>query len=124
MNILYEITKIKSIVKTKLSADNKIYKGTQYLYRKIIIPIEHSLLKQKTATGFESEKALYMCSLLPKKTLDTVIRHYQPGTWLDVGYGTGRSLKYIQKQGIKIFGIENSELAIKVSKSQFIYNQT
>jgi hypothetical protein len=57
-----------------------------------------------------------MCSLLPKKTLDAIISYYQPKTWLDIGCGPGSALKYVRKKGIMAMGIENSALAIHVSK--------
>jgi SAM-dependent methyltransferase len=118
MRVLIYSVKLKNFIKANCKEDNKLYRFTQGLYRRFIFPYERAAWKKKTANGFESETALHMCSLLPKKTLDAVINYYHPKTWLDVGCGTGTSLKYVQKQGIKTMGLENSDLAIKISKLQ------
>jgi 2-polyprenyl-3-methyl-5-hydroxy-6-metoxy-1,4-benzoquinol methylase len=115
MNLLTYTTKLKNYIKTKFESENRVYTWMQTFYRHFIFPIERHTWKNKNGFGFESEAALYMCSLLPKKTLDIIIKNYQPKTWLDVGCGTGSSLKYVKKHGIKITGLENSELAIKAS---------
>ena len=88
----------------------------QSFYRRTVFPLERFVWKRNIAKGFESGSSLHMCSLLPKSTLDKVIRYYKPKTWLDVGCGTGSSLKYVKKKGIEIMGLENSSLAIKASK--------
>jgi SAM-dependent methyltransferase len=64
---------------------------------------------------FTAEKDLYMCSLFPKKVLDLIIAELKPGTVLDVGCGTGVSLEYFLKYGLKGTGIENSLIAISKS---------
>jgi len=65
-----------------------------------------------------------MCALLPKRTIDLVIEYYKPATWLDVGCGIGSSLKYVKKKGIEVMGLENSAMAIKISKLQHIIKKT
>jgi len=68
----------------------------------------------KDSTFMESED-LYMCSLLPIKIIDQVIKEFHPRSILDVGCGTGVSLEYFLKHNIDAIGVENSRLAIKKS---------
>ena len=56
-----------------------------------------------------------MCSLLPIKILDQVIKEFHPLSILDVGCGTGVSLEYFLQHNIDATGVENSKLAIKKS---------
>jgi SAM-dependent methyltransferase len=116
MHLFAYTVRLKNFIKANFNEDTKAYGWTQSLYRKFIFPFERSAWQKKKSNGFESESALHMCSLLPKKTLDIVMRYYQPETWLDVGCGTGASLKYLKRHRIKIMGLENSDLAIKISK--------
>ena len=67
---------------------------------------------------FISEDALWMCSLFPKKILDVIIADKKPGTLLDVGCGTGVSLKYLLDNGIDATGVENSAIAIAKSPAK------
>lgn len=64
---------------------------------------------------FLTEDSLWMCSLFPKKILDVIIQERHPLSVLDVGSGTGVSLKYMLDKGIEATGLENSAKAIKKS---------
>ncbi len=115
MNLLYFTGKLKNFIKLNFRSTSKIYKVINKLYLKFGFPFEKFILKRKKTNGFETESSLHMCSLFPKRTIDTVINLYKPKTWLDVGCGTAISLKYVNKLGLDAIGIENSDLAIKQS---------
>ena len=56
-----------------------------------------------------------MCSLFPEKIIDEILNEFHPKSILDIGCGTGVSLKYFLNQNINATGVENSKLAIKQS---------
>ena len=64
---------------------------------------------------FLDAEDLYMCSLFPKKVIYEILNVFHPKTILDIGCGTGVSLKYFLNQNIDATGVENSKLAIKQS---------
>ena len=70
----------------------------------------------KKDSTFTSSDDLFMCSLFPKKVLDTVLLELKPKSVLDVGCGVGISLEYLINNNIDAWGIENSTLAISNSK--------
>ena len=57
-----------------------------------------------------------MCSIFPKEILDLTLELFHPGSVLDVGCGTGISLDYFQSKGIRVRGLEGSELAISKAR--------
>ncbi len=62
---------------------------------------------------FRLEKEMSMASLLPKKLIKKIILVYSPNSVLDLGCGTGKSLHYFKKLGVKdVYGVEGSKLAI------------
>ena len=70
---------------------------------------------------FFDEQELGMASLVPFKKIDKTIAMFAPKTILDVGCGVGKSLDYMLDKGIKVEGIEGSELAIrKANHSELI----
>lgn len=71
---------------------------------------------QLTRDGtFSSPEIMSMCSLFPKNVLDLIISELRPTSILDVGCGTGVSLKYFLNHNIDALGMENSALAIEQS---------
>jgi SAM-dependent methyltransferase len=64
---------------------------------------------------FHLESELWMCSLLPEKTLNIVLRETAPKSVLDVGCGTGLALHFFIPHGADGVGIEGSKLAIDKS---------
>jgi SAM-dependent methyltransferase len=56
---------------------------------------------------------LYMCSLEHPKKLSRTLELYSPGSVLDLGCGTGRSLDFFLARGIDVVGVEGSSLAIR-----------
>ncbi len=96
-------------------------KGT-FLYRVLQVPsrfLRRVLPEYRTAAKdgiFYSEGEMWMCSLLPKRILDIVLREFAPRSVLDVGCGTGRSLDYFLECGVDAMGVEGSRLAISKAK--------
>lgn len=106
-----------SITKAQQNEPRKSY--IQILFRKINWKIRNkfdafrsTLLKDST---FLEAEDLYMCSLFPKKVIDEILNNFHPKSILDIGCGTGVSLKYFLNQNIDATGVENSKLAIKQS---------
>jgi SAM-dependent methyltransferase len=64
---------------------------------------------------FQFESEMDMCSLFPRGILDETLELFHPGSVLDLGCGTGRSLEYFLDRGINAAGIEGSALAISKS---------
>lgn len=62
---------------------------------------------------FDDVNELYMCSLLPSRVLNVVLAEFQPRTMLDVGCGTGQTLRYCVERGVDVTGVEGSVLAIE-----------
>jgi 2-polyprenyl-3-methyl-5-hydroxy-6-metoxy-1,4-benzoquinol methylase len=112
------INKIKRIIQQgKLQNPQKpslailfTYIKNTYEYRK-----NNWLMKLRKDSTFVADSHLSMCSLFPQKILDTLIHDYKLKSVLDVGCGTGTSLKYFIDNGADALGIENSETAIKNS---------
>ena len=73
------------------------------------------LMTFKKDSTFTSKEDLEMCSLLPLKVLELITRELNPKSVLDVGCGTGLSLKYFLDKGINAMGLENSIEAINNS---------
>ena len=71
-----------------------------------------TLLKDST---FVEAEDLYMCSLFPEKVIDEILNEFHPKSILDIGCGTGVSLKYFLQKNIDAIGVENSRLAIRKS---------
>ena len=71
-----------------------------------------AVLKDST---FREVEDLYMCSLFPINVIDKILQEFNPNSILDVGCGTGISLKYFLHKNIDAIGVENSMLAIKNS---------
>lgn len=73
------------------------------------------LMILKKDSTFSLDEDLYMCSLFPVKLLDLVLSELKPKDIIDVGCGTGLSLKYFLDMGINADGLENSIKAINNS---------
>jgi SAM-dependent methyltransferase len=58
---------------------------------------------------------LHMASLCPSGILDAVIERWHPRSFLDVGCGTGQTIKYVSNRGIECLGLEGSAAAIDQS---------
>jgi 2-polyprenyl-3-methyl-5-hydroxy-6-metoxy-1,4-benzoquinol methylase len=65
---------------------------------------------------FLYKKELGMCSLLPARKVDEIVRLVRPTTILDVGCGTGRTTVYLHERGFETVGIEASPIAIRASE--------
>lgn len=65
---------------------------------------------------FLREQELGMCSLLPARKVDEIVRLVKPRTILDVGCGTGRTTVYLTEHGFETLGIEGSAIAIRRSE--------
>jgi SAM-dependent methyltransferase len=93
------------------------YKIVEVINRKIkksYTDLRIRLTKDSTFTG---EHEMIQCSLFPKNVLDIILHDLKPISLLDVGCGTGASLNYFIENGVDAWGIENSSLAIKLSKN-------
>ncbi len=58
---------------------------------------------------------LWMASLCPTNILDALVAEWNPRSCLDVGCGTGETIRYLSLQGIDCVGLEGSAAAIEVS---------
>lgn len=77
--------------------------GELYLY------IRRDILKNSI---FIRDEQLPSASLFPVKILQEVVDWGRPGSVLDLGCGTGRSLDYFLLRGIDAIGVEGSKAAI------------
>jgi cyclopropane fatty-acyl-phospholipid synthase-like methyltransferase len=74
--------------------------------------------RNRTGNGiFFSEGELPMCSLLPEKVLQLCLDLFHPKTMIDLGCGTGRTVKWFADRGVESLGVEGSSLAISHSPS-------
>jgi SAM-dependent methyltransferase len=92
-------------------------KGVHVINRtiqKVYADLKIKLTKDSTFTG---KHEMAQCSLFPKNVLDIILRDIKPKSLLDVGCGTGSSLNYFIENGVDAWGVENSDLAIKMSKN-------
>jgi SAM-dependent methyltransferase len=58
---------------------------------------------------------LWMASHCPTSLLDAVIAEWNPQSCLDVGCGTGQTLRFFLEKGIDSLGLEGSRAAIEAS---------
>ncbi len=81
-----------------------------------------AIKRRSTLSGIIDDPAdLGMATLLPSMKLDMILTTFSPESVLDVGCGTGASLKYLRAKGVDAFGIEASKAGIAASGvSEFI----
>lgn len=104
----------KRWLKQRVSRDSLVWRLATAASAIVFYP--RTLYRKATKSSiFYFESEMDMCSLFPKGLLDESIRIFRPRSVLDLGCGTGRSLDYFHQQGIEVFGIEGSELAISKS---------
>jgi SAM-dependent methyltransferase len=73
---------------------------------------KHMVRRLRKDSTFRFESEMDMASLFPRAILDVTIERLSPGSVLDVGCGTGRSLEYFVARGIDAAGVEGSARAI------------
>jgi ubiquinone/menaquinone biosynthesis C-methylase UbiE len=66
----------------------------------------------------ETSPQLYFAKFKDWEPVERQAMRYAWGRVLDVGCGAGRVSLYLQEKGLKVLGIDNSPLALKVSKSR------
>ena len=107
----------KIIAREKIKAPH--ISGALLLIKRVLKVLRRKLrniiIHLKKDGTFASQEEMYMCSLFPQKVLDVLIKEMNFKSVLDVGCGTGVSLKYFIDHKIEAFGIENSEVAIAQS---------
>ena len=111
--------RIKNIIqREKIKRPN--LPGILLLFERVLQVVKFNIrnvqLKVRKDGTFSSTDELQMCSLFPQKVLDIIIKEKRYKTVLDVGCGTGVSLKYLLKHGIDAVGVENSKIAISHSE--------
>lgn len=106
---------LKRWLKKRVSPDSMVWRTATTVSTVVFFP--RTLYRRYSRSSiFYFESEMDMCSLFPKGLLDETIRIFQPRSVLDLGCGTGRSLTYFHTQGIDVFGVEGSELAISKSE--------
>jgi len=111
------IIKTKNFLKMRLHRKSRSYRILRKFYRMLLWPFERRRYMNRTDQNgrFDDEAELHMCALLPRDTLDVVIKSMSPTSWLDAGCGIGAALGYVLAQGIDACGLEFSDLAINKS---------
>lgn len=124
INLEATFIKLKSRIKGIIAREKKIAPKTNgflLLIKGIFKGIKSRMELKKMAltknSTFSSENDMHMCSLYPKPILDLVLSEINPKSVLDVGCGTGVSLDYFLQNRVDCIGIENSRVAIGLSKN-------
>lgn len=90
---------------------------TDVVFQKVKKPFVDFRIRLRKDSTFTSEHEMVQCSLFPQNVLNIILQDFKPASVLDVGCGTGNSLHYFIEKGVDAWGIENSDLAIKMSKN-------
>lgn len=107
---------LRARVKTSLNEDSRLYNVLALSFGAVTLSRSRvkAALRRLRRTGiFFEESELFMCSLSPTALLDLVLDELRPSSVLDVGCGTGQSLAYLARHGVRVLGLEGSALAIE-----------
>ncbi len=75
-----------------------------------------ALYRRFSGSGIIYDTAdLGMATLLPAKKIEATLAYFQPKSVLDVGCGTGASLRFFLGKGIEATGVEASAAAIRAA---------
>jgi SAM-dependent methyltransferase len=101
-----KLKKIMFLAKEALVKPNEIFPF-------IIMKLDSVHMKITKNSIFKWKKELSMCSLLPNKMMDEMLKIYKPKSILDIGCGTGKAIGYFLKKGVPtVVGVEGSQMAI------------
>ncbi len=117
------LTRLRIWLKNRLRRDSLVYRVSRAIYQ-TLLKLQGEVFRRQRAPRqivensiFTLEEEMSMCSIFPKEILDLTLALYRPGSILDVGCGTGISLDYFKSKGIKVLGLEGSELAISKARN-------
>lgn len=117
------VTRMRVWFKSVLLRDSFLYRVFRTAYRAftsvcaLMLTAKQIPREISDNSIFLLEEELPMCSIFPKEILDLTIELFHPQSVLDVGCGTGISLDYFKSKGLKVHGIEGSELAISKARN-------
>jgi SAM-dependent methyltransferase len=114
---MLSVTRLKTIVKTRLSSETLMYNALAWTFGFMTgnPGTRRAAVMRVRKNGCFSADELHMASLLPTHLLDAVVARWNPHSFLDIGCGTGQTIKYLADKGIDCVGIEGSRAAIEAS---------